>query len=314
MSVTFQLLAQFPGAAGTSGSTAIYKDSSVFIDWASHAKIIRGYQNISNPSAGYATVGDSISVTQKAGLNGVVSLGDGGIAILTFSNPIVNGTGFDFAVFENSFNDFFLELAFVEASSDGVHYFRFPSQSLTDTSTQKSSFDLLNPTQLNNLAGKYRGDYGTPFDLSELPDTILLDKNTIQFIKVIDVVGALQAPFYYRDSEGRKINDPFPTEFPSGGFDLDAVGVIHNTLNTSINQYQAAQSLVMVYPNPAKHTIYIKSETDIKSVELYDSFLNKQAINFLENNSLNISELANGIYFIKILFKENYTLKKIIKE
>ena len=122
MSVTFQLLAQFPGAAGTSGSTAIYKDSSVFIDWASHAKIIRGYQNISNPSAGYATVGDSISVTQKAGLNGVVSLGDGGIAILTFSNPIVNGTGFDFAVFENSFNDFFLELAFVEASSDGVHY------------------------------------------------------------------------------------------------------------------------------------------------------------------------------------------------
>ena len=172
----------------------------------------------------------------------------------------------------------------------------------------------MNPTQLNNLAGKYRGDYGTPFDLSELPDTILLDKNTIQFIKVIDVVGALQAPFYYRDSEGRKINDPFPTEFPSGGFDLDAVGVIHNTLNTSINQYQAAQSLVMVYPNPAKHTIYIKSETDIKSVELYDSFLNKQAINFLENNRLNISELANGIYFIKILFKENYTLKKIIKE
>jgi hypothetical protein len=29
------------------------------------------------------------------------------------------------------------------------------------------------------------------------------------------------------DSQGHQINDPWPTPFPTGGFDLDAVGVIH---------------------------------------------------------------------------------------
>ena len=29
------------------------------------------------------------------------------------------------------------------------------------------------------------------------------------------------------DSQGHQINDPWPTNFPTGGFDLDAVGVIN---------------------------------------------------------------------------------------
>ena len=36
----------------------------------------------------------------------VVSLGRGGSIILTFDPPVENGEGWDFAVFENSFNDF----------------------------------------------------------------------------------------------------------------------------------------------------------------------------------------------------------------
>ena len=30
------------------------------------------------------------------------------------------------------------------------------------------------------------------------------------------------------DSQGNIINDPFPTPFETGGFDLDAIGVIHS--------------------------------------------------------------------------------------
>ena len=79
-------------------------------------------------------VGDSVIVdfgepedaTGMAGDGRVVSLGDGGVAILTFDTPLSDGPGPDFAVFENAFLETFLELAFVEVSSDDVNYFRFP--------------------------------------------------------------------------------------------------------------------------------------------------------------------------------------------
>jgi len=59
--------------------------------------------------------------------------------------------GFDFAVFENSFNDSFLELAFVEVSSDGINFVRFPATSNTQTDVQITGFGTIDPTYINNL-------------------------------------------------------------------------------------------------------------------------------------------------------------------
>lgn len=180
------LFAQFPGAVGTTGTTSIYKDSSAFISWATNCSVKRGYQDISNTSLGFANVGDSTMALGIAGSNGVVSLGDGGFAIVTFVNPITNGNGFDFAVFENSFSDVFLELAFVEVSSDGVNFFRFPATSNTQITTQIGPFDNTgDATKINNLAGKYRAQYGTPFDLQELIGLVGLDINNITHKKIL---------------------------------------------------------------------------------------------------------------------------------
>ncbi len=153
---------------GQPGTTAMHKDSSVFINWVTDCNITRGYQDISNTSLGYASAGDSSMALGIALSNGVVSLGDGGYAICTFQYPIKNGPGPDFAVFENSFDDTFLELAIVEVSSDGISYVRFDSHSLTDTINQTGSFGSTDATKINNLAGKYRGAYGTPFDLQQI--------------------------------------------------------------------------------------------------------------------------------------------------
>jgi hypothetical protein len=150
------------------GTSAIHKDSSVFVGWATQCTVIRGYQDIAQPSLGYVTAGLPENAVGLAGTNGVVSLGDGGSAIVTFSQPIMNGSGWDFAIFENAFQNTFLELAFVEVSSDGVTYFRFPSTSLTPFETQIGTFGEVDATLINNLAGKYRAQYGTPFDLEEL--------------------------------------------------------------------------------------------------------------------------------------------------
>jgi hypothetical protein len=276
--------------AGEPNSTAIYMDDPNFVAWATGITVQRGYVDISDLSKGYVSYGEPENALRKAegDIYSVVSLGDGGVATLTFEYPITNGQGYDFAVFENAFNDTFLELAFVEVSSDGNNFFRFNSVSLTPTNTQINNSGSVDTTNIHNLAGKYYAGYGTPFDLQELKDVnSLLDVNSITHVRIIDVVGYVQpADFtgdgivnftdysifaaaylsgpndenwnqdcdiaqpadniidildfawfvdkwlnehnYARyDSQGHQINDPWPTDFPTGGFDLDAVGVIH---------------------------------------------------------------------------------------
>jgi len=221
--------------------------------WATAAEILRGPTNIAytgDPQY-YPTFGDESSATGPAdaisGDNGdpfpVVSLGDGGMATLTFANPIADIPGPDFAVFENSFNTVFLELAHVEVSSDGIHFFRFPSISLTQTATQVGGYGTLDPTNLFNLAGKARGGWGTPFDLAQLRHLDpALDINRITHVRVIDVVGSLAAAHRTLDSLGNPINDPYPTDHEFGGFDLDAVGAL-SSVRTTFSDWAASQNL-----------------------------------------------------------------------
>ena len=302
--------AQFAPAVGQPGTSAMYKDSSAFIDWVSGCEVIRGYQNISNTSAGFTNAGDSSQVFGIAGSNGVVSLGDGGSAICSFWTPISNGPGFDFAVFENSFNDNFLELAFVEVSNDGIIFYRFPSTSFIQDTIQISTFDTAGiPEKLNNLAGKYRALYGTPFDLEELNGTPGLDINFITHIRIIDVVGSIDTNYCSFDQYGNKINDPWPTEFPTGGFDLEAIGVINNWIN-SIPENKDELS-VNFYPNPATNEINIISNENQIEVSIYNLNGNK-IIYENKNRQINISNLEMGIYFVEIGVGGEKVMKKLI--
>jgi hypothetical protein len=163
----------------------------------------------------------------------VLSLGDGGSVILTFAAPLTDAEGPDFAVFENGFfvtpGAVFAELAFVEVSSNGADFVRFPAVSATQTLTQAGNFSTLDPSNLQNLAGKHPAGYGTPFDLAELAGAPGLDVRRITHVRLVDVTGDVLQSRGSRDSLGNWINDPWPTNFQTGGFDLDAIGVIHQT-------------------------------------------------------------------------------------
>lgn len=315
----FIAVAQFAPPVGQPGTTAIHKDSSVFVAWATSCEVIRGLQDISNASLGYANAGDSTMATGMPG-NGIVSLGDGGIATLTFANPIVNGTGYDFAVFENGFDDYFLELAFVEVSSNGINFFRFKSVSLSDTVVQIGSFGSLDATKINNLAGKYRAMYGTPFDLEELKNEPGLNVNSITHIRIIDVVGCIQDVYARRDDYGNKINDPWTTPFSSGGFDLDAVGIIHQqtvgfdgkvTIGSGSGQ-------IKIFPNPAIREATISSSSGtINAIEIFNAFgerIYKSSAALIPNELINIdlSFHSSGVYFVKVFGTELFVNKKII--
>ncbi len=224
-------------AGGQPGSTAISRTSPEIGGWATGvAQLVRGPAQIDEPDYGYANHGTGADALGPAGTNvfGTVSLGDGGSITLTFAEPIRNGEGWDFAVFENGFLQFgttyFCELAFVEVSSNGVDFFRFPSVSLTQTGRQIDSFEGMDPTNIHNLAGRDPLGWGTPFDLSDLAEVAAahpttLNLNAITHVRIIDVVGSIDPAYASYDSLGNIINDPWPTPFGTGGFDLDAVAV-----------------------------------------------------------------------------------------
>ena len=168
----FRFNAQFAPAVDQIGTTAISKDSAVFQFWAIEGVISRGWQNITDKKLGLATIGkieDGLGSPDSR----VISLGDSGVITLTFPHRIQNGVGPDFAVFENSFNSTYLELAFVEVSSDGNHFIRFPSTSLTPTVIQLGNDAIMEATKIDNLAGKYKAGFGTPFDLELLKELLV---------------------------------------------------------------------------------------------------------------------------------------------
>ncbi len=291
----------FCGGVGTDGCNAIAADDNQFVAWATSVVLTRGPQDISNPNSPLASFGDETNAIGPATPNNsmdAVSLGDGGSALVTFERPIQNGEGPDFAVFENDNNGGFLELAFVEVSSDGVHFVRFPATSLTQTETQTGSFAFTDPTFINNLAGKFQIGYGTPFDLQELADSANLNIDSIVYVRIIDVVGNIDPQYATYDAFGHIVNDPWPTDFASCGFDLTGVGVIHQK-PVGIDNHEMPQ--VFAYPNPCNGTLYIINENSEK-VALYN--MNGQLLEMVNSGdthiTLNMQSYPAGLYLLKV--------------
>ena len=301
----------FCGVVGTTGCTAIAYNDNRIKAWATGCTLVLGSQNLSDPSAPvvtYGTADEAVGAASTSTMD-VVSLGDGGSATLTFEKPIANGDGYDFAVFENSFNDYFLELAFVEVSSDGERFVRFPATSLTQTARQITS--SVDPTYINNLAGKYRVGYGTPFDLNELRDSAGLDINNITHVRVIDVVGSIDPELGTYDAFGHIINDPFPTITYSAGFDLDGIAV----LNQKTERIELAENGVQmsVYPNPATDRICVTLE-NLENIDATLFDMSGRAVKTLTlrngDNTIDISTLQNGIYLIRVAGSVTKIVKK----
>lgn len=290
----------FAPAPGEPGTTAIHKDSSCFVAWAHDGKIVRGYIDINDTTATYdgsnrATFGTiDHSLGAPGGLTDAVSLGDSGYVTLTFPMYVTDGPGFDFAVFENGFADHFMELGHVEVSSDGIHFFRFPSVSEIPLDMQLGNPNYSDCRYVNNLAGKYRYNYGTPFDVTDLPDDALLDKSRINHVRIVDAIGAIEGEHTTTDGQGTVINDPYPTPFHSGGFDLDAVGVINGFLGIAEKELQ-----FKLIPNPTTDVIQISFPGEMTIHVLTST--GQEVVSFEHRNESQFSfaGLDAGVYFVQ---------------
>ncbi len=307
---------------------AIHKDSSLIIRWAQNCSVTRGLINISDSSktdheSNYASLGsasDAIGIADGK----VVSLGDRGSATYTLNEPLSDGQGPEFAVFENGFKEqmspylWFLELAVVEVSSDGNNYYRFPAVSNIQTSTQVGTFGQSDPAEIFNLAGKYPVLYGTPFDLANMAGIDGLDIMSITHIRIIDVVGSINSQYGTTDSNGNLINDPWPTPFWSGGFDLDAVAILgQSTMEVRSSKLDAR---ISVYPNPVTagepvniivSNLIPSQQSQLKILDISGKTLRTSIFDFRTSNfELRTSSFPPGLYFVVI---ENSESKKTVR-
>lgn len=290
LSCIMNMHAQFPDRVGMPDCDAISAEREGLV-WGTSCTIIPGYITIANPSQGMVST-EEASLAIGAADDAVVSLGDGGMCTMMFARPIADGPGADFAVFENAFDDYFLELAFVEVSSDGEHFVRFPAVSLTQSKQQLGPFMRIPDVRaLNNLAGKYRRGFGTPFDLSALKDSAGIDIQSITHVRVIDVIGSIDSQFASRDSRGNIINDPWPTPFSSCGFDLDGIAVI--------NEKKEVSEQLTFAPNP----IHAGEHASARVLEHADALsvytMQGEFIREGKDGMVDIHGMSGGMYIVK---------------
>jgi len=173
------------------------------------------------------------------------------------ANHIRDVSGYDFVVFENGFlsnintgggsvkGQMLAELGYVEVSSNGGDFVRFPAVSLTAART--GPYGTIEVSNVHNLAGKHPNAYGvctgTAFDLSELANHPLVvngtvDINDIRCVRIVDIPGSgdfndaavertdpASWPEWGNYDANHPVYDAWVTS-GSGGLDLEAVGVL----------------------------------------------------------------------------------------
>lgn len=81
------------------------------------------------------------------------------------------------------------------------------------------------------------------------------------------------------------------------------------------NDLVAESKKVSLYPNPAKSTVNFKNADKIKSIDIYESTGRKVKTVKLESESINVSDLKSGSYYLEITLNDGtLSFEKLIKE
>lgn len=72
-------------------------------------------------------------------------------------------------------------------------------------------------------------------------------------------------------------------------------------------------SSVSVYPNPVKDQLFVETEMTVEEISVYDVF-GRQMTTVYDQQTVNVSELSNGVYFVKVKSENNEVVKRFIKK
>lgn len=98
-----------------------------------------------------------------------------------------------------------------------------------------------------------------------------------------------------------------------GNDSINSIAKYNHSL-VSVTDYKKIDNFIKIYPNPATNTLYINGIKNTTKAEVYDIssklLLTKQPT----NNQTDISQLAKGLYFIKLSTEEGSVVSKFVKE
>ena len=127
------------------------------------------------------------------------------------------------------------------------------------------------------------------------------------------LAGAEDYTFSIFHSPGFNENETVQISFESNGGNLEFAISIKNGV---IQNLPAIESFhVLLYPNPAKDRLYIRSSSTNQPDEINLTSLSGQSIIHIdrpENRFVDVSQLKNGIYMVTLKSKGRTTTKKII--
>ncbi|MBR6774552.1 MAG: T9SS type A sorting domain-containing protein, partial [Bacteroidales bacterium] len=73
-----------------------------------------------------------------------------------------------------------------------------------------------------------------------------------------------------------------------------------------------------VYPNPVENNLYIETELNVKEIAIYDIYGRKTKVYGLQTtdfvNTVDVTELKDGVYFVKIMTDNGEVVKRFIKK
>jgi hypothetical protein len=174
----------------------------------------------------------------------IASLGMGGVIVLRFDEPIVDGAGIDFSVFENAFyysigprERLYAEPAEVSVSRDGERFVAFPFDTLTLAGCAGTA-----PTYGDRNPFDPAISGGDGFDLATL------GVDSVRFVRIRDVTQIVAG------------NPTHPFWDPTlSGFDLDAVVAIPLDVRGAASSpvERAAPRALRIVPNPGTDRVAV---------------------------------------------------------
>lgn len=183
--------------------------------------------------------------------------------------------------------------------------------------------------QSNNLGGvdvstaNFPNGTATPNFIRHEDTTYLIVGNAEGFLMTYDSIDNNLVGNFHLTSEKiagidvGKYASPCVTDFDNDGNlnlflgqDLGGISHFEHDPNSSVGIDKIKfQNEILIYPNPSSGVFQIRSEKDIRSIEIFNSLGSwEDQIQF--SNQFDLSEMKNGIYFVKITLNSGKIIQK----
>lgn len=119
----------------------------------------------------------------------------------------------------------------------------------------------------------------------------------------------LNDPFY--DAGNNNVIDENGNIYFAGGASLVKVEIVEQFTSTT---QPTADENILLFPNPTNGVVQIKTKNELRQIVVFN--LNGELVKLSIGNqrTIDLSNLVNGIYFLKIYSRDGVTVKKIVKE